>query len=159
MTIMTTSRLRDNDPAPRPVFPLPGSIAAAPRPARSGTRCPAPAARVVNLNNGTQIQVILVRPGALDQVSEIADNLRDKRRLSSTSSRRTRTSPAGWWTSSPAAPMRSTERSKKSPFLHISSRPTTWMIQGDLVEDLENNAKYLWCPSPKFTDRMELKTF
>ncbi len=37
--------------------------------------------RVVNINATTQMQVVLVKPDRFDQVSEIADHLRDKQAL------------------------------------------------------------------------------
>ncbi|MBQ7871459.1 MAG: cell division protein SepF [Oscillospiraceae bacterium] len=37
--------------------------------------------RVVNINATTQMQVVLVKPDRFDQVSDIADHLRDKRAL------------------------------------------------------------------------------
>ena len=37
--------------------------------------------RVVNINASTQLQVVLVKPDRFDQVSEIADHLRDKQAL------------------------------------------------------------------------------
>lgn len=37
--------------------------------------------RVVSINSGTQLQVVVVRPERFEQVSEIADNLRDKKAL------------------------------------------------------------------------------
>ena len=39
------------------------------------------ASRVVNINASTQMQVVLVKPDRFDQVSEIADHLRDKQAL------------------------------------------------------------------------------
>lgn len=64
----------------------------APRPARRTAAAPAPSfsagsnldsrrasgARVVNINTTTQLQVVLVKPERFDNVSEIADHLRDK---------------------------------------------------------------------------------
>ena len=44
------------------------------------SRRPGPA-RVVNLNNNTAMQVVLVKPDRFDTVSEIADNLRDKKAI------------------------------------------------------------------------------
>ncbi len=38
-------------------------------------------AKVVNLNNNTAMQVVLVKPDRFDTVSEIADNLRDKKAI------------------------------------------------------------------------------
>lgn len=58
----------------------------APAPRRSYSRTAAPEAprssatsRVVNINATTQLQVVLVKPERFDQVSEIADHLRDKK--------------------------------------------------------------------------------
>lgn len=58
----------------------------APASRRSYSRTPAPEAsrpsatsRVVNINATTQLQVVLVKPERFDQVSEIADHLRDKK--------------------------------------------------------------------------------
>ena len=60
--------------------------APAPSSRRSYSRMPAPEAprssatsRVVNINATTQLQVVLVKPERFDQVSEIADHLRDKK--------------------------------------------------------------------------------
>lgn len=62
------------DPAPYRPAPNYGRPAAAPvadaRPA---------AGRVVNINTGVQLQVVLFKPERFDQVSEIAGNLRDKK--------------------------------------------------------------------------------
>ena len=65
----------------------------APAPRRAAFAVPDPAnnnnnnnrrsgpARVVNLNNNTAMQVVLVKPDRFDTVSEIADNLRDKKAI------------------------------------------------------------------------------
>lgn len=63
----------------------------APAPRRSFSRSSAPApveaprassaGRVVNINSGTQLQVVLVKPERYDQVTEIADHLRDKKAI------------------------------------------------------------------------------
>lgn len=37
--------------------------------------------RVVSINSGTQLQVVLVKPDRFDQVSDIADHLRDKKAI------------------------------------------------------------------------------
>ena len=99
-------------------------------------------ARVVNLNNGAQIQVILVRPERFDQVSEIADNLRDKRaivlNLESTNkdvARRLVDFLSG-------CAYALDGKIKKIAISTYLVAPYNVEIQGDLVEDLENNAKY-----------------
>lgn len=56
-------------PAPRRSFSRPAT-SEAPRSSAAG--------RVVNINATTQLQVVLVKPDRFDQVSEIADHLRDK---------------------------------------------------------------------------------
>ena len=65
--------------------PLEEEAAPAPAPRRSfGKSSEAPksaASRVVNINASTQMQVVLVKPDRFDQVSEIADHLRDKQAL------------------------------------------------------------------------------
>ena len=69
----------DDEPAAVPERPAPrrsfGRSSAAPEPA------PAPrgTGRVVNLNSNAQLQVVLVKPDRFDQVSDIADHLRDKK--------------------------------------------------------------------------------
>ena len=66
--------------------PLDDEPAPAPAPRRSrNTVAEAPRSmtnsRVVNINASTQLQVVLVKPDRFDQVSEIADHLRDKQAL------------------------------------------------------------------------------
>lgn len=62
--------------------PLQEEPAPAPAPRRSFGRSSEPVkgttSRVVNINASTQLQVVLVKPDRFDQVSEIADHLRDK---------------------------------------------------------------------------------
>ncbi len=64
------------EPAPAPrrsSFAAPETNTSAPR--RTGP------AKVVNLNNNSAMQVILVKPDRFDTVSEIADHLRDKKAI------------------------------------------------------------------------------
>lgn len=69
----------DDEPAAVPERPAPRrsySRASAPvesAPASRGT------GRVVNLSSNAQLQVVLVKPDRFDQVSDIADHLRDKK--------------------------------------------------------------------------------
>lgn len=70
----------DEEPAAVPERPAPrrnpfskSSAPAEPAPA------PKNAGRVVNLNSNAQLQVVLVKPDRFDQVSDIADHLRDKK--------------------------------------------------------------------------------
>ena len=71
----------DDEPAAVPERPAPrrsynrASSAPEPAPAPRGT------GRVVNLNSNAQLQVVLVKPDRFDQVSDIADHLRDKKAL------------------------------------------------------------------------------
>lgn len=69
----------DDEPAAVPERPAPrrsfGRSSAAPEPAPAARG----AGRVVNLNSNAQLQVVLVKPDRFDQVSDIADHLRDKK--------------------------------------------------------------------------------
>ena len=71
----------DDEPADVPERPAPrrsfGRSSAAPEPAPAARG----AGRVVNLNSNAQLQVVLVKPDRFDQVSDIADHLRDKKAL------------------------------------------------------------------------------
>ena len=62
------------EPDPAPYRPAPSFN----RPAAAPAAAPGPG-RVVNISSGTQLQVVLVKPERFDQVSEIADSLRDKK--------------------------------------------------------------------------------
>lgn len=62
-------------PAPRRTFGRSSAPAPVETPRASG------AGRVVNINSGSQLQVVLVKPERYDQVSEIADHLRDKKAI------------------------------------------------------------------------------
>ena len=69
------------DPEPEPAPAPRRSAFSAPEPApANNNRRPGPA-RVVNLNNNSAMQVILVKPDRFDTVSEIADHLRDKKAI------------------------------------------------------------------------------
>ena len=71
----------DDEPAAVPERPAPrrsfGRSSAAPEPASAARGT----GRVVNLNSNAQLQVVLVKPDRFDQVSDIADHLRDKKAL------------------------------------------------------------------------------
>ena len=62
------------EPAPTPRRGAFGRSNSSSEPVRSSG-----AGRVVNINATTQMQVVLVKPDRFDQVSDIADQLRDKR--------------------------------------------------------------------------------
>ena len=72
----------DVEPAPAPAAPAPSSSrrSAYTAPEPKETRRSGPA-KVVNLNNNSAMQVILVKPDRFDTVSEIADHLRDKKSI------------------------------------------------------------------------------
>lgn len=63
--------------------PAPAPTAAAPKRTSTfsdtGRTAPARGSKVVNLNSSAQLQVILVKPDRFENVSEIADHLREKR--------------------------------------------------------------------------------
>ena len=70
--------LEDEEPAPAPAprrsaFGRQSTVTEPVRPAAS-----TPSNRVVNISSSGQMQVVLVKPDRFDQVSEIADHLRDK---------------------------------------------------------------------------------
>ena len=69
----------DLEPEPEPAPTTRRSAFAAPETA-SNTRRTGPA-KVVNLNNNSSMQVILVKPDRFDTVSEIADHLREKKAI------------------------------------------------------------------------------
>ncbi len=68
----------DLEPEPEPAPVSRRSSFSAPE--TNTTRRPGPA-KVVNLNNNSAMQVILVKPDRFDTVSEIADHLRDKKAI------------------------------------------------------------------------------
>ena len=70
----------DLEPEPEPAAPPRRSAFTAPETPANNNRRSGPA-RVVNLNNNTAMQVVLVKPDRFDTVSEIADNLRDKKAI------------------------------------------------------------------------------
>lgn len=65
------------EPDPAPYRPANNYSRGAAAPAATDAR--PGAGRVVNISSGTQLQVVLVKPERFDQVSEIADSLRDKK--------------------------------------------------------------------------------
>ena len=69
------------DPEPEPAPAPRRSAFSAPEPAPANNNRRSGPARVVNLNNNSAMQVVLVKPDRFDTVSEIADNLRDKKAI------------------------------------------------------------------------------
>jgi cell division inhibitor SepF len=70
----------DLEPEPEPAPAPRRSAFAAPETSAANNRRSGPA-KVVNLNNNSAMQVVLVKPDRFDTVSEIADNLRDKKAI------------------------------------------------------------------------------
>ena len=92
--------------------------------------------RIVNINTTTQLQVVLVKPERFDNVSEIADHLRDKHsvllNLENTDrniARRLVDFLSGCaYASSAASPTPWMARSRRWPPRPTCSPPTTWRL-------------------------------
>lgn len=69
------------EPEPAPAAPRRSAFSAPEPAANTGSNRRTGPTRVVNLNNNTAMQVVLVKPDRFDTVSEIADNLRDKKAI------------------------------------------------------------------------------
>lgn len=98
--------------------------------------------RVVNLNSNPQLQVVLVKPDRFDNVSEVADHLRDKKavvlNLESTNkdvARRLVDFLSG-------CAYALDGKIKKVAISTYIITPYNVDIVGDLVEELENNGVY-----------------
>lgn len=98
--------------------------------------------RVVNLNSNPQLQVVLVKPDRFDNVSEVADHLRDKKavvlNLESTNkdvARRLVDFLSG-------CAYALDGKIKKVAISTYIITPYNVDIVGDLVEELENNGLY-----------------
>lgn len=105
-------------------------------------RSSATTGRVVNINATTQLQVVLVKPDRFDQVSEIADHLRDKKavvlNLESTNkdvSRRLVDFLSG-------CAYALDGKIKKVAISTYLITPYNVGVIGDLVEELESNGMY-----------------
>ncbi len=112
------------------------------RPAGSEASRGSAAGRVVNINATTQLQVVLVKPDRFDQVSEIADHLRDKQavvlNLESTNkdvARRLVDFLSG-------CAYALDGRIKKVAISTYLITPYNVGVIGDLVEELESNGMY-----------------
>ena len=132
----------DDEPAAVPERPAPrrsfGRSSAAPEPAPAARG----AGRVVNLNSNAQLQVVLVKPDRFDQVSDIADHLRDKKalvlNLESTNkdvARRLVDFLSG-------CAYALDGKIKKVAISTYLITPYNVGVVGDLVEELENNGTY-----------------
>ena len=128
-------------PAPAPTPRARNSFSAAEnRPATTGTA--RRTGNVVNINNGSNRQVVLVKPDRFDTVSEIADHLRDKKaivlNLESTNkdvARRLVDFLSGCAYSLDG-------KIKKVAISTYIITPYNVDIVGDLVEELENSGMY-----------------
>lgn len=69
----------DDEPAAVPERPAPRRSYNRASSAPDSAPAPRGTGRVVNLNSNAQLQVVLVKPDRFDQVSDIADHLRDKK--------------------------------------------------------------------------------
>ena len=128
-------------PAPAPTPRARNSFSAAEtRPAATGTA--RRTGNVVNINNSSNMQVVLVKPDRFDTVSEIADHLRDKKaivlNLESTNkdvARRLVDFLSGCAYSLDG-------KIKKVAISTYIITPYNVDIVGDLVEELENSGMY-----------------
>ena len=133
----------DLEPEPEPA-PSPRRSAFAapePQPSTNTARRSGPA-RVVNLNNSSSMQVILVKPDRFDTVSEIADHLRDKKAvvLNLESTNKDVARRLVDFLSGVAYALDG--KIKKVAISTYILTPFNVEIVGDLVEELENSGVY-----------------
>ena len=132
----------EEEPAPAPSSPR-RSASTAPEPApAAGTGRRTGPAKVVNLNNNTAMQVILVKPDRFDTVSDIADHLRDKKSivLNLESTNKDVARRLVDFLSGVAYALDG--KIKKVAISTYILTPVNVEIVGDLVEELENNGVY-----------------
>ena len=132
----------EEEPAPAPSSPR-RSAYTAPEPApAAGTGRRTGPAKVVNLNNNTAMQVILVKPDRFDTVSDIADHLRDKKSivLNLESTNKDVARRLVDFLSGVAYALDG--KIKKVAISTYILTPVNVEIVGDLVEELENNGVY-----------------
>lgn len=129
-------------PAAAPAAPSRRSSAFSDGSPRGAASAPARGSKVVNLNTNPQLQVMLVKPDRFDNVSEIADYLRDKRavvlNLESTNkdvARRLVDFLSG-------CAYALDGKIKKVAISTYILTPYNVDIVGDLMEELENNGVY-----------------
>lgn len=135
------------EPAPDPA-PAPRSRRSASSMSASGSYSPTPVetrrdgSRIVNIHTTTQLQVVLVKPERFDNVSEIADHLRDKHAVllnlehtDKNISRRLVDFLSG-------CAYALDGKIKKVAASAYLITPFNVDIVGDLVEELENNGMY-----------------
>ena len=135
----------DSEPAPA-APPRRSASAFAPAPESApapstGTRRSGPA-KVVNLNNNSAMQVILVKPDRFDNVTEIADHLRDKKSvvLNLESTNKDVARRLVDFLSGVAYALDG--KIKKVAISTYILTPYNVEIVGDLVEELENSGVY-----------------
>lgn len=128
----------------------------APRPARRTAPAPAPSfsagsnldgrrasgARVVNINTTTQLQVVLVKPERFDNVSEIADHLRDKHAVLLNLENTDKNIARRLVDFLSGCAYALDGKIKKVAASAYLITPFNVEIVGDLVEELENNGMY-----------------
>ena len=130
---------------PAPAAPRRSAFAAAPEsapaPTATTTRRSGPA-KVVNLNNNSAMQVILVKPDRFDTVTEIADHLRDKKSvvLNLESTNKDVARRLVDFLSGVAYALDG--KIKKVAISTYILTPYNVEIVGDLVEELENSGVY-----------------
>ena len=132
----------DLEPEPEPAPSPRRSAFSAPDPQPSSTARRSGPARVVNLNNNSSMQVILVKPDRFDTVSEIADHLRDKKAvvLNLESTNKDVARRLVDFLSGVAYALDG--KIKKVAISTYILTPVNVEIVGDLVEELENNGVY-----------------
>ena len=137
----------ESEPAPAPTTrrsafaAAPEAAPAAPSGAATSTRRSGPA-KVVNLNNNSAMQVILVKPDRFDNVTEIADHLRDKKSvvLNLESTNKDVARRLVDFLSGVAYALDG--KIKKVAISTYILTPYNVEIVGDLVEELENSGVY-----------------
>lgn len=132
----------EEEPAPAPSSPRRSAYTAPePAPAANTGRRSGPA-KVVNLNNNTAMQVILVKPDRFDTVSDIADHLRDKKSivLNLESTNKDVARRLVDFLSGVAYALDG--KIKKVAISTYILTPVNVEIVGDLVEELENSGVY-----------------
>ena len=132
----------DLEPEPEPAPSPRRSAFSAPDPQPSSTARRSGPARVVNLNNNSSMQVILVKPDRFDTVSEIADHLRDKKAvvLNLESTNKDVARRLVDFLSGVAYALDG--KIKKVAISTYILTPFNVEIVGDLVEELENSGVY-----------------
>ncbi len=131
---------------PAPAAPRRSAFAPAPEnaPAPASTNPPRRSgpAKVVNLNNNSAMQVILVKPDRFDNVTEIADHLRDKKSvvLNLESTNKDVARRLVDFLSGVAYALDG--KIKKVAISTYILTPYNVEIVGDLVEELENSGVY-----------------